>query len=74
MIIADLNHFEIVTEKAQIVGANKRFALYPSAIATALADAQAVGTFTLTNSNTLTQAAAGVFSRSIAVSSSIAVG
>jgi hypothetical protein len=72
MIIADLNHFEIVTPEAQVVGGYKFF--FPTASAKAFADAAAVGFFTKTVSATVTEAAAGVFSKSSSYSKSEAVG
>lgn len=74
MIIADLNHFEIVTQETKSVVGGRRFVFLPSAEATAYADAKAVGFFTVTDSQTLTEAAAGVFSRSRSGSYSKAVG
>lgn len=76
MIIADLNHLEVVTQKAKITGAKggKLVLVFPAAFATGSADAVAIGSFTVTSSGTFTQAASGLGSSSSSRSLSIAIG
>ncbi|MCU0549651.1 MAG: hypothetical protein MUC48_09920 [Leptolyngbya sp. Prado105] len=73
MIIADLNHFEVVAQDVNVTG-SRGYIFFPTATAKAFADAAAVGFFTKTISATVTEAAAGVFSRSSSYSKSQAVG
>jgi hypothetical protein len=72
MIIADLNHFEVVTQEVKVTG--RGYIFFPKASASAYADAAAVGFFTKTISATVTEAVAGAFSRSSSYSKSVAVG
>ncbi len=72
MIIADLNHLEVVTTEPGIVGGGKYF--FPFAKAVAGADAQAIGFITKTKTYTITGAAAGVAASSSSFSSSFAAG
>jgi archaeosine-15-forming tRNA-guanine transglycosylase len=84
MIIADLEHLEVVAEATSIVGGGKKVfrkfviikkeELTPKAKAEAEADSVAVGTQTKTFTATNTEAVAGVFSLSSSRSSAEAKG
>lgn len=73
MNITDLNHLEVITDNTEIVGGWRRYRK-PSALAVAAADATAVGFKSYSESATITEAVAGLYSRSISVSISEAEG
>jgi hypothetical protein len=75
MIIADLNYLEIISEDASCVeGGGPLFSIPPIAQADSIAAADALGYFSQTLTATKTVSVAGLFSSSLAVSSSESVG
>lgn len=72
MIIADLNHLEVIEEKGQIVGGNVATPSLQFALAESASAADAIGYITKTMTASQTGAVAGLFSKSLSVSSSFA--
>jgi len=88
MIISDLDHLAVVTEKTSIVGGSNRADYYKakvnnykhkfykvpeSAVATGTADSAAFGDFAVSNTNTSTLAVAGEFATSSSSSQAVAI-
>jgi hypothetical protein len=73
MNITDLNHLEVITEDTTIVGGWRRNKK-PSAFAESTAVATAVGFKSYSASATLTEAVAGLYSKSVSASVSEAEG
>ena len=78
MIIADLNHLEVVSEETNLIEGGFFYTFEGIALPVAKADsaaiADAIGFQTLTNSVVKTASVSGLFSSSIAAASSLSVG
>lgn len=73
MIIADLNHLEVIAAEVEIVGGDTIAPSYQFlALADAASAADAIGAITKTITATETGSVAGLFSKSLSVSSSFA--
>lgn len=73
MIIADLNHLEIIVEEVTVIGGESTSPTYQLlALADAASAAEAIGSITKTLTATQTGSVAGLFSKSLSVSSSFA--
>ncbi len=73
MIICDLNHLEIIDEAVEIVGGETIIPTYDFfALAEAGSVADAIGTISQTATITETGAVAGLFSKSLSLSTSFA--
>ncbi len=78
MIIADLNHLEVVSEETNLINGGWFYVYEGIALPVAKADAasisDAIGFQTVTNSVTKTATVSGLFSSSIAAASSLSIG
>lgn len=71
MIICDLNHLEIIAEEVEIIGGDTVLPVYNFyALANAGSAAEAIGAISQTTTATETGAVAGLFSKSLSLSSS----
>ena len=73
MIISDLNHLEVIDEAVEIMGGDTSLPTYDFfALANAGSVADAIGSISQTSTITQTGAVAGLFSKSLSLSSSFA--
>ncbi|MFP4413638.1 hypothetical protein [Coleofasciculus sp.] len=78
MIISDLNHLDVISEELNLEGGNLDLLNYDKETILAMADsaasADAIGPISSTFTGTQTGTVAGLFSKSVAVSSSFSAG
>lgn len=73
MIISDLNHLEVIDEAVEVIGGDTLIPTYNFyALANAGSAADAIGSISQTSTVTETGAVAGLFSKSLSLSTSFA--